>query len=74
MPMIENRRNLDTFIAVIRSVLEDSTFKIKFPVASERKAAVDLLAWYSSESSVEQCYLFTTALIKDLTQLIYSFM
>jgi len=57
--MVENRRNLNTFIAAIRSVLEDSSFEIKSPVAIEaRKAAVDLLAWCSKESNVEIHHCF----------------
>ena len=63
------KMSLNTLIAAIRNVPEDSMFEIKPEVAAEaRKVAVDLLAWCSNQANVHKCYLFSTTLLKELRQ------
>ena len=71
---LKEKENLDTFIAAIRNaVLEESSFEIKSPVAAEaRKVAMNLLAWCSNGVNVDNYYLFTTTLLKEVNQPILS--
>jgi len=63
---------LDLFMAAIRNVLEDCSFKIKSQISAEaRKVAVDLLTWCSNNANEEKCSAFTTALLEDLNRPIF---
>jgi len=53
--VVEGKETLDTLMAAIRIVLEESTFEIKSEVAAEaRKVAVDLLAWCLNQANVDK--------------------